>query len=105
MQPIARSSATIGKMDFKSQDRMPGHKLPLTQQFLSDMLGTRRASVTVAAGILQKAGLISYRRGSVTILDRPGLESATCDCYAILERRLKQWDEETKTQSRRNFIV
>src|SRR5207249_2302171 len=56
-----------------SQDRIGGANLPLTQEFLSQMLGTRRASVTVAAGILQKAGMIQYSRGSVNVLDRPRL--------------------------------
>src|ERR1044071_1602945 len=54
------------------------------QDFLSQMLGTRRSTVTVSAGTLQKAGLISYSRGRVTVLDRPLLEEAACDCYAVL---------------------
>ena len=58
------------------------------------MLGTRQSSVTVAAGVLQKAGLISYTRGSVTILSRPELEDAACDCYAIVQQQLKDWEEE-----------
>ncbi len=79
-----------------SQDRILSDKLPLTQEFLAQMLGTRRSSVTVSAGILQKAGLISYTRGSVTILDRRKLEDASCDCYGIVQRQLKDWDEETR---------
>jgi CRP-like cAMP-binding protein len=77
-----------------SQDRILSEKLPLTQEFLGHMLGVRRASVTVAAGILQKAGLISHTRGSVTILDRPRLEDAACDCYGIVQRQLKDWETE-----------
>lgn len=77
-----------------THDRIESNHLPLTQDFLSQMLGTRRASVTVAAGILQKAGLISYTRGNVTILDRRNLESAACDCYGIVQRQLKEWDKE-----------
>jgi hypothetical protein len=69
--------------------------VPLTQEFLSHRLGTRRASVTVSAGILQKAGLISYTRGSVTILDRKKLEEAACDCYGIVQKQLKEWQRET----------
>jgi len=77
-----------------SQDRIESDNLPLTQEFLAQMLGSRRASVTVAAGILQKAGLISYTRGSVKILNRKKLEGAACDCYGIVQRQLKEWEAE-----------
>jgi hypothetical protein len=79
-----------------SQDRVGGNVVPLTQEFLSHMLGTRRASVTVAAGILQKAGLIKYSRGSVTIMDRSKLESAACECYAIISRQSQAWRNEAQ---------
>jgi CRP-like cAMP-binding protein len=79
-----------------SQDRVFSNTLPLTQEFLAQMLGTRRSSVTVAAGILQKAGLISYTRGSVTILNREKLEDAACDCYGIVQHQLKEWDAEAQ---------
>src|ERR1700726_3317646 len=68
-----------------TQDRVGSNHLPLTQEFLAQMLGTRRSSVTVSAGTLQKAGLISYTRGNVTILDRRNLEEAACDCYVLLQ--------------------
>src|SRR6266576_389442 len=74
-----------------SHDRILSDQLPLTQEFLSQMLGTRRSSVTVSAGTLQKAGMISYTRGTVTILNREQLEDATCDCYGIVVRQLKEW--------------
>jgi CRP-like cAMP-binding protein len=77
-----------------SQDRLGGDLVPLTQEFLSHMLGTRRASVTVAAGMLQKAGLITYTRGAVKIEDRTNLEEATCECYEIMTRQIKKWREE-----------
>jgi CRP-like cAMP-binding protein len=79
-----------------TQERIQSDRLPLTQEFLAQMLGTRRASVTVAAGALQKAGLIAYTRGSVTILDREQLEAAACECYEIVQRQLKDWESETR---------
>ncbi len=72
-------------------DRVSSDDLPLTQEFLGQMLGTRRSSVTVAAGILQKAGIIANTRGDVKILDRQKLEQATCECYGLMQRQLVQW--------------
>ncbi|MGH9515390.1 MAG: helix-turn-helix domain-containing protein [Terriglobales bacterium] len=63
-----------------------------------NMLGTRRSSVTVAAGILQKAGLISYERGMVKIVDRKKLEEAACVCYGLLQRQIKLWGEELEPE-------
>ena len=79
-----------------SQDRLDGDLVPLTQEFLAHMLGTRRASVTVAAGILQKARLITYKRGTVTIENRARLEAAACDCYVILVRQVENWHAEAQ---------
>ncbi len=67
-----------------SHDRVPGDDFSLTQEFLSQMLGVRRASVTTAATILQRAGYIRYRRGRIRIADREGLESASCECYRVI---------------------
>jgi CRP-like cAMP-binding protein len=66
-----------------THDRVSGNEFLLTQQFLSFMLGTRRASVSVAAKSLQRRGLITYSRGKVRVLDRDGLEAASCACYRI----------------------
>jgi CRP-like cAMP-binding protein len=74
-----------------SQDRVGVSSFPLTQEFLAHMLGTRRASVTVAAGILQKAGLITYKRGQVKIEKRADLEDAACECYNQLAQQMKNW--------------
>jgi CRP-like cAMP-binding protein len=77
-------------------DRVDSNSLPLTQEFLAQMLGTRRSSVTVAAGILQKAGLISSGRGDVKILNRGKLEQSACECYGIMQQQLKEWQSESK---------
>lgn len=65
-----------------TQDRAHGEHFHVTQEFLAYMLGVRRVGVTAAASALQRQGLIAYRRGEMHILDRPGLESAACGCYA-----------------------
>ena len=74
-----------------SADRTGSDSVPLTQELLGQMLGTRRSSVTVAAGMLQKAGLITHTRGEVKIIDRANLEEAACECYGIMQRQTKQW--------------
>jgi CRP-like cAMP-binding protein len=65
-------------------DRVDSLQFPLTQEFLAQMLGVRRATVSLTAGQLHSAGLISYSRGVITIDDRAGLEAAACECYGIL---------------------
>jgi CRP-like cAMP-binding protein len=67
-----------------THDRVHEPTFPLTQEFLAQMLGVRRPTVSIAAGMLAKAGLISYVRGVIRIIDRPGLEEATCECYRII---------------------
>jgi CRP-like cAMP-binding protein len=73
-----------------THDRVGDREFPLTQEFLAQMLGVRRASVTAAAGALQDAGLIRYSRGRVTVLDREGLEKAACECYGIIRGELER---------------
>jgi CRP-like cAMP-binding protein len=77
-----------------SHERIVGKTLPLTQEFLAQMLGTRRSTVSVAASILQKAGLISYTRGNVTIVNKSKLEDAACDCYEIIRQQKNRWQGE-----------
>jgi hypothetical protein len=69
-------------------DRVRSHELPMTQEFLSCMLGGRRESVTVAAGHLQDSKLLRYSRGHITILDRRGLEANACECYRTVKSEL-----------------
>ena len=69
-----------------SLDRLPGNQLVMTQELIANMLGVRREGVTEAALKLQKAELIRYSRGRITVLDRGGLEQRTCECYAVVKR-------------------
>jgi CRP-like cAMP-binding protein len=69
-----------------SLDRLPSNKLAVTQELIANLLGVRREGVTVAAGNLQKLGVIKYVRGQITVLDRPQLEQLSCECYAIVKR-------------------
>jgi CRP-like cAMP-binding protein len=69
-----------------SQDRLDSEAVPLTHEFLAEMLGTGRPSVSVAAAILQRAGLIEYARGTVMVVNRKGLEKAACECYQIIQQ-------------------
>ncbi len=68
-----------------SLDRLSAQELTMTQELIANMLGVRREGVTEAAGKLQKAGLIDYRRGHITVLDRPGLEARVCECYQVVK--------------------
>jgi CRP-like cAMP-binding protein len=69
-------------------DRMPTNELIMTQELIANMLGVRREGITEAAGKLQQAGFISYRRGHIAVLDRSGLESRVCECYAVVKTEL-----------------
>ena len=69
-----------------SLDRLRGNELVMTQQLIANMLGVRREGVTEGALKLQKAGLIRYSRGRITVLDREGLERASCECYAVVKK-------------------
>jgi CRP-like cAMP-binding protein len=68
-----------------SLDRLRSNELSMTQALIANMLGVRREGVTAAARKLQRAGLINYARGHITVLDRPGLERRTCECYAVVK--------------------
>lgn len=69
-----------------SIDRLGSMELVMTQELIANMLGVRREGVTEAAGNVQRAGLIEYHRGHITVLDRPGLEARACECYAVVKK-------------------
>ncbi len=69
-----------------SLDRLPENRLQMTQELIANMLGVRRQGVTGSAGKLEREGLITYSRGLITVLDRPGLEKRACECYAVVKR-------------------
>ncbi|MEX0942813.1 MAG: Crp/Fnr family transcriptional regulator [Pseudomonadales bacterium] len=69
-----------------SMDRLKGNEISMTQELIANMLGVRREGVTEAASKLQRAGIIEYRRGHITVLDRPELERRCCECYAVVKK-------------------
>jgi len=71
-------------------DRLPTNELVMTQELVASMLGVRREGITEAAGNLQRAGYINYRRGHISVLSRAGLEAHTCECYAIVKKEMSR---------------
>ena len=69
-------------------DRLPSNELVMTQELVASMLGVRREGITEAAGNLQRAGFIRYRRGHIAVLERSGLEAGACECYAVVKKEL-----------------
>lgn len=79
-----------------SHDRIGNTTMPLTQEFLAQMLGARRTTVSLAASILQKAGMITYTRGQVTISDLAKLRQTACDCYDAIQSQTQTWQQEAR---------
>jgi Mn-dependent DtxR family transcriptional regulator len=71
-------------------DRVPSHEVIMTQELIASMLGVRREGIVEAAGRLQRAGFISYRRGHISVLERSGLETRACECYAVVKTELSR---------------
>lgn len=84
---LHRAEARFARWMLMVRDRACTDTIPMTQEFLADMLGTRRTTVAEVAGKLQRAGCIAYRRGVVTISDRERLQAHACECYALLKER------------------
>lgn len=80
--------ARLSRWLLQAHDRIDGNTVGLTHEFLSQMLGVRRTTVTVVANMLQQAGLIQYRRGQIEIVDRAGLEARACECYAAIRDQI-----------------
>jgi CRP-like cAMP-binding protein len=84
------SEERLSRWLLMSHDRVGSDQFMITQEFLGQMLGARRSTVSVSAGILQRAGLIRYVRGHVTIVDRAGLEAVSCECYSVIRTELER---------------
>jgi CRP-like cAMP-binding protein len=84
------SEERLSRWLLMSHDRVGSDQFMITQEFLGQMLGARRSTVSVSAGILQRAGLIRYVRGHVTIVDRAGLEAVSCECYSVIRGELER---------------
>jgi CRP-like cAMP-binding protein len=91
------SEERLSRWLLMSHDRVGSDEFMITQEFLGQMLAARRSTVSVSAGILQRAGLIRYVRGHVTIVDRAGLEAVSCECYTVIKTEL---DRVVRHQSR-----
>ena len=91
------SEERLSRWLLMSHDRVGSDQFMITQEFLGQMLGARRSTVSVSAGILQRAGLIHYVRGTVTIVDRAGLEAVACECYAVIKAELERVVETNQT--------
>ena len=85
-----------------THDRVAGARFPLTQDFLALMLGVRRAGVSEVASALQKAGLIKYVRGVMTILDRKRLEERSCECYRVVREEYRRLVGRSGTPTKRS---
>jgi len=82
--------ARLGRWILQSRDHIDGDEVNLTQEFIAEMLGVRRTTVTAVAQSLQKAGLIRYKRGHIKIIDRAGLEKSSCECYKTIRNRIAE---------------
>jgi CRP-like cAMP-binding protein len=82
--------ARLSRWLLQARDRLESNKINLTHEFLSQMLGVRRTTVTVVANMLQQAGLIRYRRGQIEIVDWEGLKARSCECYEAIQRNIEE---------------
>jgi CRP-like cAMP-binding protein len=90
------AEARLARWLLQTQDRIDSPIIPLTQEFLGQMLGVRRTTVTLIASGLQKRGLIRYRRGKIEIVNRPGLERCACECYETVRKQIEEYFPQAK---------
>jgi CRP-like cAMP-binding protein len=90
--------ARCGRLILSIRDRVDHDTLPLTHEFLAEMLGVRRSTISIATRALQTAGLISQGRGVITVVDRAGLEDVTCECYGVIRRHFERLLPKTHTR-------
>jgi Mn-dependent DtxR family transcriptional regulator len=88
----------LAKWLLLARDRVGRDDLALTQEFIAEMIGVRRTSVTIEAGRFQEAGLIRYRRGNIVILNADGLKDAACECYAVASKRFDRLNDPTQNK-------
>jgi len=86
-------------------DRMPTNDLIMTQELIANMLGVRREGITDAAGELQRAGFIRYRRGHIAVLDRSGLETRACECYAVVRNEMSRLLPEVRHRAGNTAVI
>ncbi|MFM9942836.1 MAG: Crp/Fnr family transcriptional regulator [Hyphomicrobiaceae bacterium] len=98
------TTGRISRWLLMMHDRAEGEYLTYTHEFLANILGVNRKSVTLAAQSMQTTGLISYRRGTIQVMDRPGLEAASCECYSIVKARFDAFLTPPSTAARGNTM-
>jgi CRP-like cAMP-binding protein len=86
-------------------DRMPSNELIITQELVANALGVRREGVTEAAGNLQRSGIISYRRGHISVLNRGGLETGACECYAVVKKEITRLLADVRGQPQKSTVT
>jgi CRP-like cAMP-binding protein len=93
--------ARLSRWLLQARDRLESNRINLTHEFLSQMLGVRRTTVTVVANMLQQAGLIRYHRGRIEIVDWEGLKARSCECYEAIRRNSKKSPRQLRGSKRR----
>ncbi len=81
-----QKNALLAALPKAAQERLPDNQLIVTQELIASMLGVRREGITEAARKLQRQGVITYHRGTITVIDRPRLERMSCECYAVVRK-------------------